>query len=450
MNFPPNRELRARAFAWKCFFTLNVAIATCCLPAVIAGDSTLPIDTVFPVVAAFPGEMIQGTEGDSLVTVTPAEWTAGVLYPHCRSWSEDGRWLFFCAIPGTLLGNEAQGDIWILAADMETRKIHRIATIPNPAAFPNKQIFNQADVSPEGGRLVYFQRNENAIHVVDLHTGEERRVFVEENGTLGEPPSISPSGDRIAWFSRFMEPPGPRFGGYASRVFYMDLEPVPGVPKVVYTFSTRNVSGQPGFRNHVSLSHVQLNPADNDVIAYCRGSYAPADGSDALSRMWMVRTPGPTQHLLARTEVGRFHTHELWSDDGEWMYFIDTGDLARVHRDGGEIETLATGLIPGALHLSMSRDNSRIAYDARLPGRGPSSPAEAADYPVEIWSFDTGTNAARRVALTHNNERFHSHAHPKISPNGSKIAFTAVNGSRCAVVVADLATVGMKVPSESP
>ncbi len=424
-----------------------------CAPSLSAAD-TLPIDTVFPVVAEFPGGTIEGTEGDSLVIVTPAGWTAGVLYPHCRSWSEDGRWLFFSAIPGTLPGNEARGDIWILAADLDTRKIHQIATIPNKAAFPNKQIFNQVDVTPEGGRLVYFQRNENTIHVVDLRTGDERCVFAEKNGSLGEPPSISPSGNRIAWFSRFMEPPGPRFGGYASTVFYMDLDPDLGVPvgspEAVYRFSTMHVSGQPGFRNHVSLSHVQLNPADYDVIAYCRGSYAPADGSVALSRMWTVDASGAPQRLLARTEAGRFHTHELWSDDGEWMYFIDTGDLARIHRDGGEIETLATGLKPAALHLSMSRDKTRIAYDARLPGRGPSSPADPADYPVEIWSFDTRKNAAHRVAITHNNERFHSHAHPKISPDGSKIAFTAVEGSRSAVIVAELGPAEMQAaPSKA-
>ena len=408
-----------------------------------AVDATPPpsIDQVFPQIAQIGEAMLDPETGREVVVVTPANWTAGVAYPHARSWSEDGRWLFFSAILQLQDTNSptATGDILILAADMEQGGIYQLATIPNSTGFPNREIFNQMDIAPEAGRLMFFNRHDNSVHLLNLHTGVEQTVFTHELGALGEPPSISQSGNRLAWFAKFQGPEGYWFHGKTGAVFLQDLDfsgNTNGMPRRVYALPSIALHGQSAsFNNHVVLSHVQLNPADPELIAYCRGSYARPDGSVALSRMWSVDASGYPNKLLAQTPAGRYHTHELWSDDGEWMYFIDTGNLARIPRDGGDIETLASGLNPRALHLSVSGNNQRIAYDGRLPGDIPSSPTDLRNYPVEIWGYDVASAEGTKLVSTWSCERFHSHSHPKVSPDGSHVSYTFTEGNTVGVAV---------------
>lgn len=407
-----------------------------------AADARPPsIDQVFPEIAQIGETMLDPETGHEVVVVTPANWTAGVAYPHARSWSADSRWLFFSAILQLQDTNSptASGDIHILAADMEQGGIYQLATIPNPAGFPNREIFNQIDIAPEAGRLMYFNRHDNSVHLLNLYTGEEHEVFKHELGELGEPPSISQGGNRLAWFAKFQGPEGYWFYGKTGVIFLLDLdssENTNGMPRRVYALPSIALHGQSAdFNNHVVLSHVQLNPADPDLIAYSRGSYARPDGSVALSRMWSVDTSGYPNKLLAQTPAGHYHTHELWSDDGEWMYFVDTGNLARIPRDGGDIETIASGLSPRALHMSVSRNNRRIAYDGRLPGDIPSSPTDLRNYPVEVWGYDVDSSKATKLVATWNCERFHSHSHPKISPDGSRVSYTFTDGNTVGVAV---------------
>lgn len=378
--------------------------------------------------------------GKEIRYLTKGNYQNGIFYPHARGWSADSRYLWFSSSRPRPDGTGHDGQMQLMAANTQNGNLYWLATLDGKGPFPTREIFNHGDYSPGTGVIVFFDMFEHDLYAYRVSDGKLSHLYHLESGRFGPPPSLTNDGRRLVFWASFKGPgPNEFFGGATAGVFVADLDQdginLVAPPRMVTSYSTQiipNVKATKGPPTE-SLSHGQINPLAPNLIAFCHGSYAPPDGTEATTRMWMVRADGTNQRPITPTPVGRYQTHELWAPDGKGMYYVDTGELRKVSVPGGQVEVIAKDLKPVALHLTVSADESRIAYDAWLPDQQPDANGDTLG---EVWWYDVNAHRAERLARVPWADRYHSHAHPKISPDGSQIAFTVADGlnSRVAVV----------------
>jgi hypothetical protein len=384
------------------------------------------------------------TTGQKITFLTTGEYTNNIFYPHCRTWSADERHVFFTSTRPRPAGTGAGGDgeAQLMAADTQTGDLYWLATIPGQGRPRSREVTNHAEYNPAKNIIIFTDIFDKNIYSLNLGTGAVSHIYKLDipGAHTGHPPSVSADGRRVAFWAMFKGPgPDAFFKGYTNAAFYIDLDETAtaaaGPARMITAYPTRIIpDATEPLRDHINITHAQLNPADRDLIAYCHGSYAYPDGSGHLSRIWTIRVDGDDDHNLIPTPKGRWHTHELWSHDGRWMYYVDTASISRTSADGKITETVNGNIKINALHCSVSADLTRLAYDNRSP-RGVKDAAGNVTL-GEIWWFDTTTMTPTHLATAAWNERHHTHAHPQISPAGAAVVFNAATGpgSRVALV----------------
>ena len=208
------------------------------------------------------------------------------------------------------------------------------------------------------------------LYWLSLTTGKRELLWHMTDGIIGDPPSISTDGKRVVFY---VWHPGPaensHFTGTTNAIYSLDIDPATGKAsgplRMVTVYAGRK---GPDYGKNKSdqtlINHCQVNPKYPDRIGYAHQyNGSVSNGSWERARIWATYVDGRDEGPLLITPAGRWHTHEVWGPMGDWIYFVDSGDIARVNASDKRVQTLAKGLNPLALHLTVSADESRIVFD---------------------------------------------------------------------------------------
>lgn len=170
------------------------------------------------------------------------------------------------------------------------------------------------------------------------------------------------------------------------------------------------------------IDHPLINPEYTDLLFHCRGS------ADVPDRIWTLDlTTGEhknayVQKRLEDGTLGESVGHEVWSYDGEKLYFVkynssllSPSGVMYIDKDGGEA-TLVNGDF-AYLHAAVSRDERYIVADTGGVLTGD-------QYTASIILIDTHTGEARELANVPMWSEHPGHPHPSFSLDGSKVIFT--------------------------
>jgi len=241
------------------------------------------------------------------------------------------------------------------------------------------------------------------LFAMHLHTNERRLVAKHLNGsTFLEPLSITND-------ERYLGVYWKESGEYCIGI-------VDGV-----TGEVRQVI-KPGFPEpHKIANHAMINPVYSDQIFFAH------EGSteQIVDRIWFVNASSGEavnfykQRKLLDGRNGEFVGHEMWSYDGEWLYFVKyahsplaPAGVCRVSRDGKLKEHINGDY--RYWHACPSPDGQYVVADTLLDeGQG-----------SEIVLIHLPTRKPRVLCRVDRWNHHPGHPHPSFSPDSRKIIFT--------------------------
>lgn len=405
-----------------------------------------------------------------IVFLTSPDSTSTLNYPTCRSWTADGRFVIFESIrprPGERASRVREEKVLmrgpatqptlryverqLMAADVETGDLYWLAPleVEDTASYGDAQlnvsIQFHADLAPLANRLVYYDMTGHHLYLLDLDTGRRREIWHMTDGTIGDPPSISPDGTRVVFYAGHPGPPeNERFRGDTFTIYALDLDPKTGEARpplhVVTSLTSRKGDRyKQDPRDWLIINHCQINPKHPDLIGFAHqwgNSYS--DGSYWRARIWTSGLNGAGEAPLTLTPARRYHTHEVWGPQGDWMYYVNTGDVERVHRATREVQVIAKGLTTRANHINVSEDERIIVADSYTADRFDADDTR----PTPLFLIDAATGKSTTLAVQPVGQFHPRHAHPSISPRADRVGFTVASGSTARVAVMTLPPAG--------
>lgn len=253
---------------------------------------------------------------------------------------------------------------------------------------------------------VFYYSIGTELFALDLKTEERRLITKQPNGcNFLEPLSITNDGKCLGVYWE-----------EAGRYAIGTVEAVTGeVNRVI----------QPDFLEpHAIANHAMINPV------YAEQLFFAHEGSteQIFDRIWSVNTEtGKAYNLykqrkLPSGENGEYVGHEMWSYDGEWLYFVKyshsplaSAGICRISRGGHSSE-----LINGDYrywHACPSTDGRYVVADTLLDeGEG-----------SEIVLIDLATRKSWMLCRVNRWNQHPGHPHPSFSPDNRKIIFTYAN-----------------------
>jgi Tol biopolymer transport system component len=372
--------------------------------------------------------------GREIVFLTGPEYVDTLYYPTCRSWTKDGRFLLLESERPRPDGSHKPLERQLLMADVETGDLYWLATldVENTVQYGDRHLRMSsqfhADYCPDKNRIVYYDMTGHNLYLLDLATGHTEHLYHMSSGTIGDPPSIAEDGSRVVFYAGHPGPPETDwFTGRTFTIYALDLDretgKAKGEPYVITSYTARKgKSYRENPRDTIHINHCQINPADPDEIGYAHEyGGSPTDGSVAKARIWFTRVDGSDDGPLTLTPVGRWHTHEVWGPLGEWMYYVDSGEVVRINAQTREIEMLTNNMQPRATHIAVSRDEKVVVADA-FSGMGTAPDGNPLSGVVRV---DVETGKTELLAVQPYHRSHPRHTHPNISPDGSKVGITA-------------------------
>ncbi len=382
-----------------------------------------------------------------IVTDTPSINTIG--YPTCRTWSRDGRSLFVESTRPRPDGTSHLGERQLLRVDIADGKVAHLATLeaedvaPYGAAHLRVSSQYHADYAPEANTLVYYDMTGHNMYLLNLDTGKRARILHEPEGTIGDPPSISPDGTRVVYYVFYPGIENRFFTGRNTVVFALDVDPAAckavGEPRIVVAYSGRK---GPKFaentRDQVHVNHCQINPANKDHISYAHEFHGfGVDGSLMKTRLWQVMADGTDNRPLDRQKPGDGHTHEVFGPKGKNLYFVSRGEVYAIHLATGKKRLVFDAIEHGACHITVSPDERWIAADM-FSG---TDKDEHGNPMSGVLLVDTKTGKQQVLCRFPRGNRHPQHPHPNFSPDGTKIAFTIAEGPNSQVAWVDISDI---------
>jgi hypothetical protein len=351
------------------------------------------------------------------VTTGPYEHTHA--YPTSRTWSRDSDWLFLESGGPGPDGAVKPNALHLLAVNIHNLQKRYLVSVehPNPDLHAGSFMF---DYAPEGNCIAYVDPTAHEIHLLNLDTMKTGRVLHEPEGTLGGPLSIASDGSRIAYWVMFPSVASRFFDDYITTIFTIDVDPAAckaaGEPRIAEAYPRRKLPDWEKNKAHgIHVNHPQINPKNKDHLVFShemRG--ARPDGSVAMSRLWQAYVDEDRKQHLIRQPAGLDFTHEVFAPDGKSLIFPYMHGVGQVFFDTGERRSLfyQPDCCPG--HLTVSPDGKWIVGDTW--GR---------------WKNETGREHQTLMMIEVATRRFahlcwfnHSHPHPILSPDGTKVAFS--------------------------
>ena len=342
--------------------------------------------------------------------VTSGPYVHCHAYPTCRTWSLDGRRIFFET-------DECGGQI--RSVDIYTGDVQVLAS--------GCSGFHGFDYSPEADCIVYIDDEGHGIRLVNLNSMQSGLILEEPEGTICGPPSISYDGTRIAWWVMFPSIENRFFDNYITAIMVIDVDPVDckpaSEPWIVEAYPRRKgKTWSNNRRDGVHVNHPQINPANKHHICYSHEMHGTTpDGSIAMHRLWQVMTDGSNNRTLVRQKAGLHFTHEVIAPDGKSLIFPYMHGVGQVDFDTFESRSLYYNpdCCPG--HLTVSPDLKWIAGDTWGPQ------TDENGNPIQsIMMFEVESRKCAHLVWMPRSKGHPGHPHPNFSPDGNKIAYAHI------------------------
>jgi eukaryotic-like serine/threonine-protein kinase len=293
-------------------------------------------------------------------------------------------------------------------------------------------------LSPDGKWIVYAADGEGPRHIYLQSVTGQARIDLTKDSTWDEDqPAFSPDGERIAF--RSSRDGGGLFvmgrtGEAVKRVTRRGFKPAWSPDGTQLAFSTENVQLNPqnaGGRSEVwtvkiATGEMQRISDDGWMPSWSphnqRIAYAGRMGNRSLGDLYTIPVTGGTP--VAVTTDAASDWNPVWSPDGRFLYFSSdrsgSTNLERVAIDEatgtplGEPQSITTPAASLA-HPTISADGTKIAYSATQVTAN-----------LQKLSFDpvTGSVVGDPRFVTSGSRRWSS---PDPSPDGQWVAFYSVN-----------------------
>ncbi|MGC8861626.1 MAG: hypothetical protein ACP5R5_02500 [Armatimonadota bacterium] len=148
-------------------------------------------------------DVIDPETGLTVRYVTNAPCVNTLTYPTCRSWHRDSRRMFVeCGRSRIEGGSNVLGEILMIETETGQTKMLVSLTEPDPPLPPNeyrRNSFYRFDYAPEANVLAYFDIQAHSFYLIDPDTGRSGCILKDDPGTIGNPPSVSPDGKKVAF-----------------------------------------------------------------------------------------------------------------------------------------------------------------------------------------------------------------------------------------------------------
>lgn len=380
--------------------------------------------------------------GREIRSLTDGTSFSTVFYPTCCTWTCDGQHILYETTAFGPDSNGILGERQIQEAHVETGRIKWLATIPfilrprSEASDLKTSSLYHCDYAPNVDRIFFQDVNGHRLFSLNRTTGKVNEIWQELDGTIGDPPSCTSDGSRIAFYVIF---PGPHknryFSGITSAILLLDINPETGErigePRMVTAFVGRTATPR-----NIYVNHCQINSTHPDQIIFAHEfGGCPYDGSLLRERIWFVNSDGTNEHPLVRGAHGRYHTHEVIGASGEWLYYVDTGGLCRVHIATHTVEAIVPPGHPERLwHINVSPDEKWVVADTEIFRE---------KTPEGLWMsslvlVNVETGEMQRVCRFPCRLKHPAHPHPNFSPDGRKIAFVVGTPTGSSIACCDV------------
>jgi oligogalacturonide lyase len=283
---------------------------------------------------------------------------------------------------------------------------------------------------PASGNLYYSSDNDTAIYVTNILDLKTRKVAaipsdlvcsssltVNANETVIASSAILAADSAAHPAGTGAPNQGPGFGQTFERhdlnmLFTVDIKS--GKLNIIHKINTW-------------LGHVQFSPGDPDLLMYCHeGPWAKVD------RIWTINIsnsqPNPQPQLVfKRTVPGEIAGHELWSADGETVWYDHNFRGAPGGKHILEGKNLKTGAITqypikpefASIHYAQSPDGKFFICDGGTNRNNPAAQAMFALVPA-----DGALTAVKLCSMAKNNYT-DAEPNPHLTPDQHWAIFTA-------------------------
>lgn len=187
-----------------------------------------------------------------------------------------------------------------------------------------------------------------------------------------------------------------------------------------------------------TANHCMICPTNPDLVFFAHEGTAEY----VTNRMWAYDVKENRMHNIIKQEMtedgdlGEYFGHEMWAPDGKGLFFVKYpksplkptglcyGDYA-----AGKKEVLFSGY--PYWHVGVSKDGKYLIADTM---RGVFDGTDLS----EVVLADIKEKTETVIDVVHANSKHPGHPHPSMSPDGSKVVYTAVDNGKITTKIAYL------------
>jgi len=323
------------------------------------------------------------------------------LYFTNPGWWDDNRRLLF----GSDRGNSGN----LYSMELATGKFTRLTD--NPSG--DEASYQSASVNPVRPEA-YFWR-EQRLMAIDLNTGEQRVLYEAPEGWNASGTNVTADGKLVCGVLRQLVDVGPVDLGAGYVGFYEIFAAHPLCRIISIPTEGANHQAETLFEERNWIGHVNTSPTQTHLLTFCHeGPWHLVD-----QRMWVLdRNTGKVWKLRPQ-EPGEAMGHEYWMADGVTVGYHGKrqgeGVYGFIHYDNTHGIELP---FPHDSNHFHSNTPELIVADGPQKGLSPY---------VLLSHFDGTTFDGPRVLCLHRGSRHiqHLHVHPRFTPDGAQVLFTA-------------------------